>query len=182
MEKEHSNPEEHQNEIHWNFILSSFMLICMPLKRQMEVNMYLVSACLVGINCRYDAKNSKNDWITELVNQGKAIPVCPEQLAGLPTPRNCCEICSYDDGDRKVISNDGRDLTQEFILGAEKTLEIAKNNNIKSAILKSKSPSCGCGLIYDGTFTGQLIEGNGLTTELLLQNGIKVITEKDLDK
>lgn len=143
--------------------------------------MYLVSSCLVGINCRYNGGNSEHKAIVGLVNQGKAIPVCPEQLAGLSTPRSSCEIVIYENGDIKVISEDGQDFTKQFIEGAKKTLAIAKAIGIKKAILKSKSPSCGCGLIYDGTFSGNLIEGNGLVAELLIKNNVEVYTENDLD-
>ena len=144
--------------------------------------MYLVSSCLAGVNCRYNGKNSENKVIVELVKQGQAFPVCPEQLVGLPTPRPCCEIVIYESDNKKVISKDGQDFTKEFVDGAEKTLAIAKVICIKKAILQSKSPSCGCGLIYDGEFSGKLIKGNGLTTELLIKNGIEVYTENDLDK
>lgn len=143
--------------------------------------MYLVSACLAGINCRYDGKNSENKAIVDLVKQGKAIPVCPEQLGGLPTPRVSCEIVIDEMGDKKVVSKEKKDFTKHFIKGAEETLKIAKYTGIKKAILKSKSPSCGCGCIYDGTFSGKLIKGNGLTAELLIKNGIEVYTEKDIE-
>ncbi len=142
--------------------------------------MYLVSACLAGVNCRYDGKDYPYDKVVELVNQGEAIPVCPEQLGGLTTPRISCEIVNQP-GDPKVINKEGVDRTKEFLLGAERTLAIAKVLGVKKAIMKSKSPSCGCGQIYDGTFSGNLIPGNGLAVERLLQNGIEVITEKDLD-
>lgn len=144
--------------------------------------MYLVSSCLAGVNCRYDGKNHENKLIVDLVKKGEAIPVCPEQLGGLPTPRTSCEIVIDEKNSRKVISKDKRDCTNEFMLGAEKTLKVAKAVCAKKAILKSKSPSCGCGLIYDGTFSGKLVEGNGLTAELLIQNGIEVCTENDLEK
>lgn len=140
--------------------------------------MYLVSACLAGIECRYDGKGKAEDAIVRLVQQGKAIPVCPEQLGGLTTPRISCEIVDQP-GERKVINKEGDDRTEEFVIGAERTLAIAKALGIKKAIMKSKSPSCGCGMIYDGTFSGRLIPGNGLAVEQLLQNGIEVISEKD---
>ncbi len=140
--------------------------------------MYLVSACLAGIECRYDGKGKAEDAIVKLVQQGKAIPVCPEQLGGLTTPRISCEIVDRL-GERKVINKEGDDRTEEFVLGAERTLAIAKALGIKKAIMKSKSPSCGCGMIYDGSFSGRLIPGNGLAVEQLLQNGIEVISEKD---
>lgn len=141
---------------------------------------YLVSACLAGENCRYDGKNSRNEAVVELVRQGKAIPVCPEQLGGLPTPRCPCEIVRAGDGSIRVMSRDGRDLTREFYAGAEKALAIAKAHGVRKAILKSKSPSCGCGQVYDGTFSGRLTEGHGVTAKLLMDNQIEVCTEDDL--
>lgn len=144
--------------------------------------MYLVSSCLAGVNCRYDGGNSKNNVICKLVKLGEAIAICPEQLGGLPTPRTSCEIVIDKSGNKKVISKEGKDFTKEFLEGAEKTLAIAKAIGIKKAILKSKSPSCGCKFVYDGTFSGNLIEGNGLAAELLIKNDIKVYTENDLDR
>jgi uncharacterized protein YbbK (DUF523 family) len=144
--------------------------------------MYLISACLGGVNCRYDGKNSENQLIMKLIKEGKAILVCPEELGGLPTPRPSCELVVNEDGIRKVITKCGEDKTEEFLKGAEETLNLAKKHNIKMAILKAKSPSCGVNKIYDGTFSGKLIDGNGLTAELLLKNGINVITETDLNK
>ena len=141
--------------------------------------MYLVSACLAGINCRYDGKNSESKVICELVKSGKATAICPEQLAGLPTPRTGCEIFIDRSGNKQVISKEGKNLTEKFADGAEKTLAIAKAIGIKKAILKSKSPSCGCEFIYDGTFSKQLIKGTGLTAELLIKNHIEVHTEND---
>lgn len=143
--------------------------------------MYLVSSCLAGVNCRYNGSNTENKIIVELVKRGLAIPVCPEQLGGLPTPRACCEIVIGDNGQKKIISQDGQDVTKEYIEGAKKTLVIAKVIGIKKAILQSRSPSCGCGMIYDGDFIGKLIKGNGITAELLMKNGIKVYTENELD-
>lgn len=141
--------------------------------------MILISACLAGINCKYNGGNNSNDKIIELVKKGDAILVCPEQLGGLKTPRTPAEI-KIIDGVRKVITKDGVDVTPEYMKGAIEVLELAKKFNITKAILKSKSPSCGCGKIYDGNFSSNLIAGNGMTTELLLQNGIEVITENDL--
>lgn len=136
--------------------------------------MYLVSSCLAGINCRYNGRSSGDNFIIELVKQGEALPLCPEILGGLLIPRPPSEIVN-----NKVITNTARDVTKEFILGAEKVLQICKVLNIKKAILKSKSPSCGCGLIYDGSFSGKLVEGNGFTTKLLLENGIEVFNENN---
>ncbi len=141
--------------------------------------MYLVSACLSGCNCRYDSCNSKNEKVQKLVNAGKAIPICPEQLGGLTTPRASCEITVDEKGNKRTISKNGRDYTKEFLLGAQLTLAICRVMGIKKAILKSNSPSCGKGLVYDGTFSGKLVSGNGLTAELLMKNGICVENEGD---
>ena len=114
--------------------------------------MYLVSACLCGVNCKYNGGNNENEVITNLLREGKAILVCPEQLGGLPTPRLPSEIVQSN-GETRVISSSGEDVTQEFLKGARETLEIAKKMGIKKAILKARSPSCGCAEIYDGTIT-----------------------------
>ncbi|QZY53688.1 DUF523 domain-containing protein [Crassaminicella profunda] len=144
--------------------------------------MYLVSACLAGVNCRYDSSNILNKKIGQLVKEGKAIAICPEMIAGLNTPRACCEMVQDHEGRKKIISNEGEDFTKEFMDGAMKTLEIIKTIGIKKAILQSRSPSCGYGRIYDGTFNGTLKEGNGLVAELLIKNGIKVYTENELER
>lgn len=144
--------------------------------------MYLVSACLAGINCRYNGGNSKNKFISQLVEQGKAIPVCPELLGGLKIPRVCCEIITDETGNKKVLSKDGKEFTKEFVDGAKKTLKIAQIVKTEIAILKSRSPSCGYGFIYNGNFSGELIKGNGFTADLLIKNGITVYTEKDVLK
>lgn len=142
--------------------------------------MYIVSSCLAGVNCRYNGKSYENELVIDLVKKGEAIPLCPEQLGYLSTPRDPSEIILAN-GVKKVLTNKGLDVTKEFKLGAEKLLDVAKCLNINKCILKSKSPSCGCGLIYDGTFSGKLIEGNGITTDLLIKNNIKVYTENDVD-
>jgi len=144
--------------------------------------MYLVSACLAGINCRYDGKNSYNAKAIKLVNSGKALAVCPEVLAGLSIPRERTEIMDTLSEGRCVFSISGKNLTEAFNEGAEKTLALAKTIKAKTAIMKSKSPSCGFGKIYDGTFSGKLVEGNGITSELLSNNGITIYNEEDIDK
>ncbi len=144
----------------------------------MKKPVYMVSACLAGIHCRYDGCTNRIDRIVSLVESGDAITFCPEQLGGLSTPRIQCELIS-EKGERIVKGKDGSDHTAEFILGAEQSLKIAKENHIMKAILKSGSPSCGFGEIYDGTFTGKKIMGNGIAADLLQKNGIAVITEKD---
>ncbi len=147
--------------------------------------MILVSACLAGVNCRYNGEGSCNEKIVELIACGKAIPVCPEQLGGCTTPRAPAEIAGGSgadvlDGRCRVIGKDGSDATIQFIKGAEETLKLARISRAAKAVLKARSPSCGCGRIYDGTFNGILRDGNGITTELLKRNGIDVITEEEL--
>jgi uncharacterized protein YbbK (DUF523 family) len=137
--------------------------------------MKIVSACLAGINCTYAAKSNENKTIVDLVKSGKAIPVCPEQLGGLATPR----IPAEKNGN-KIITKNGIDVTSQFVKGALEGLKIAKMINCKEAILKSNSPSCGSGQIYDGSFTGKLIPGDGIFAALLKKNGIVVQTEKDI--
>ena len=134
----------------------------------------LVSACLLGICCRYDGKTKPNEKVMALAESGILIPICPEQLGGRPTPRNPVEISNG-----RVIEKNGIDHTDAFVKGAEEDLRIAKINNIKYAILKSNSPSCGFKKIYDGTFSKTLIDGNGITAELLSRNGIEIKTEKE---
>ena len=137
---------------------------------------YIVSSCLMGDNCKYNGKNNYHEKIVEFLKDKEYIKVCPECLGGLPTPRVPSEIV----GD-KVINKEGIDVTKEYSLGAKITLDIVKENNVDCAILKSKSPSCGCGLIYDGSFSKTLIEGNGVTTKLLKENNVKVINSDDFN-
>ena len=135
----------------------------------------LVSKCLLGFNCRYKGDNCKNDKLLEFLKDKEVIGVCPEVEGGLPTPRDPSERVA-----NKVISSKGKDVTVEYQKGAEFALKLAQDNNVDLVIFKAKSPSCGCGLIYDGTFSGNKIPGNGVTTELLLKNGFRVITEENL--
>ena len=137
--------------------------------------MIIVSACLAGYRCRYDGKTVPNEEIVALMKRGEAIPVCPEMLDGLPCPRIPSERSA--DGTR-VVSRDGGDVTEAFRRGADETLRLARLYGCDRAILKARSPSCGCGLIYDGTFSGTLREGDGVTAALLRENGITV-TVKD---
>ncbi|MEM1551879.1 MAG: DUF523 domain-containing protein [Candidatus Bathyarchaeia archaeon] len=137
--------------------------------------MKLCSACLLGIKCRYDGRDALNEKVIELLKTEILIPVCPEQLGGLPTPREPAEI-----RDERVITRSGKDVTENFKRGAEEVLKIAKLFDIKEAVLKQGSPSCGCGHIYNGTFSGKTVKGDGITTALLKKHGIKVITEEDL--
>jgi len=137
--------------------------------------MKLCSACLLGIKCRYDGKDACNKKVIMLLKTEILIPVCPEQLGGLPTPREPAEI-----REGRVITRYGVDVTENFKRGAEEVLKIAKLFGIREAILKQGSPSCGCGRIYNGTFSGKTIKGDGITAALLKKHGIKVITEEDL--
>lgn len=137
----------------------------------------LVSGCLVGINCKYNGGNNYNKTVSELVKSGQAIPLCPEMLGDLPVPRIPCEIIKGEKDEICVVNKEGKDCTKQFIEGADKTLAVVKELDIKVAILKSRSPSCGFGNIYDGSFSGKLIEGNGVTAKLLIENGVKVYTE-----
>lgn len=141
--------------------------------------MILVSACLAGINCRYDGKDCKDEDIAKLVSKNKAIAVCPEQLGELPTPREPVEIvggdgCDVLEGSAKAINSLGVDVSNNFILGAQKVLRIAQILKVDEVFFKSKSPSCGCKEIYDGTFTGKLRRGVGVCSALLIKNGITV--------
>lgn len=135
----------------------------------------LVSACLYGSDCRYKGDNCFCEKVALLGKDNALIPVCPEQLGGLPTPRNPAERV----GD-KVISNAGADVTEQYMRGAELAVQIAKANNVDYCILKANSPSCGAGVIYDGTFSGNKIPGYGVTSEKLKAAGFKVLTENDI--
>jgi uncharacterized protein YbbK (DUF523 family) len=147
--------------------------------------MRICSACLLGIKCRYDAKSKPNEKVIALSKKETLIPLCAEQLGGLHTPRIAQEIQGMSgekvlDGTCKVLNKEGTDVTKEFVAGAKEVLKIAKLYNIKNAILKQKSPSCGCGKTFDGTFTQTFIDGDGVTTALLKRNGINVISEEEL--
>ena len=137
----------------------------------------LVSACLLGFPVRYDGQSKAVEKIVELAKDNILIPICPETLGGLPTPRIKSEI-----KDNLVMRLDGKDVTDNYLRGANITLEIAKLNKVDYCILKSKSPSCGKGLIYDGNFNGTLIDGDGITCKLLKENGFVVYSEEDIIK
>ena len=135
----------------------------------------LVSACLLGTPCRYDGSGKADARLLKLGAKRQLIPVCPELLGGLPTPRPPAER----NGDR-IFAKDGTDVTSAFVRGAEETLLLAQTLGCRAAILKARSPSCGHGRIYDGTFTGSLVPGSGVTAELLEASGIAVYTEEEL--
>ena len=134
----------------------------------------LVSACLLGVCCRYDGRGNPSAQVLDLLNRDdlELIPVCPEQLGGMPTPRLPSERV-----EDRVINRAGEDVTEQFRRGAAEALHLAKSYGCDVAILKERSPSCGCGRIYDGSFTGKLTDGNGVTTEILLSAGIRVVGE-----
>lgn len=145
--------------------------------------MKIVSGCFAGIACRYDQKHNRVNEIQKLVREGKAVPVCPEQMGGLPTPRNPAEIVGGDgydvlDGKARVMDNQGNDVTEAFLAGAREALNMAKAVGAKEAILKEKSPSCGSCAIYDGTFSKSKKAGVGVTTALLRRHGIRVTSEE----
>lgn len=142
-----------------------------------EVKKILVSACLLGDNCKYDGGNNYHQELVEWLSDKIVIKVCPEILGGLSTPRIPCEI-----KDNKVINKNGEDKTYFFTKGAIETLKIAQQEQVHFAILKSNSPSCGSDMVYDGSFAHRLIPGEGITAHMLKINGIKVYTENDLEE
>lgn len=148
------------------------------------VAMILVSGCLIGINCKYNGgHNLTEELLRTLKNKGIA-PVCPEQLGGLATPRVPAEIVGGDgasvlDGYGRVVNKNGEEVTEAFIKGAQETLRLAQLLDVDTAVLKARSPSCGCGAIYDGTFSGELKQGDGVAAALLKRNGIAVFTEEN---
>ena len=137
----------------------------------------MVSACLLGTNCKYSGGNNYNEKVIEFVEGHEVIPVCPETAGGLPTPRIPCEIVNG-----VVTDANGESKDKEFRAGAEKCLKLAKEKEIDLAILQSRSPSCGVNQIYDGTFSGTRIPGSGIFASLLKENGFKVIDLEDIDK
>ena len=136
---------------------------------------FVVSACLMGDNCKYNGGNNYSEEVINYLKDKEYVKICPECLGGLSIPRVPSEIC----GD-KVINKDGIDVTNEYNKGALESLKIAKDFKADIAILKSNSPSCGCGMIYDGTFSKKLISGDGVTTKLFKENSIKVISSDDI--
>ena len=140
---------------------------------------YLISACLCGHACRYDGGSFDLPHLQKLVDDGVALPFCPECAGGLPTPRTPCEIVATPDGDRRIISRTGIDCTAEYDRGAELALALCRERGLIGAILKDGSPSCGITRIYDGTHTGQRIAGRGVTASLLAKHGFALYTELD---
>ncbi len=146
----------------------------------MKKNKILISACLLGQNVRYDGSNNsilENSFIQKLLNLDMLIPICPEVEGGLATPRVPVEI-----KDKKAIDKDGNDMSKNFFYGAQITCQLALNNDVKIAIMKAKSPSCGKDKIYDGSFSKKLIKANGVTVMALEKLGVDVYSEDDLKK
>lgn len=139
----------------------------------------LVSACLLGINCTYSNKNNYNENIIKLLHDKNInlIPICPEQLGGLSTPREPAEISK-----NKIYNKKNIDVTKQFSKGANEALKIGKLYKCKNAILKERSPSCGSSFIYDGTFTHTTLKGKGITTKLFEKNEIKIFSEENFVK
>lgn len=135
----------------------------------------LVSACLCGLPCRYDGSVSALPAALELVRQGRAIPVCPEQIGGLPTPRLAIEL-----RDGRAFDKEGREVTSLVAMGARAAADLAGLAGCKAALLKARSPTCGSGRIYDGTFSGKLIPGDGMLAGRLRALGLAILSEEDL--
>lgn len=146
--------------------------------------MILVSACFAGFDVKYNGSNNVNLKIKKLFDEQKAIPVCPEVLGGLSIPREPAEIVGGDgddvlDGTAKVVTDSGKDVTEQFLKGAYDTLKVAKEADASMVVLKERSPSCGSTMIYSGKFNGTKRKGNGVTAALLKRNGIKVVSEEN---
>ena len=143
---------------------------------------YVVSGCLAGLCCRYDGGSNPCAQVVKLVEAGLAVPVCPESLSGLPVPRPPCEQMLYgpDKGEIRVLSRDGADVTAAFELGAERALSAALATGAREAILKARSPSCGVGEVYDGSFSHTLRPGDGLWAARLREAGFRLWTEDSL--
>lgn len=137
----------------------------------------LISACLLGVSCRYDGKSKPMENIGKLMEKYELIPVCAEIFGGLPTPRVPSEISG-----EKVITSEGKDVTAEYLKGAEEVLRLGKLFGAKKALLKERSPSCGSGIIHDGKFDGGLVPGFGKTAALLIENGFEVYGESEIEK
>ncbi|MEG0797420.1 MAG: DUF523 domain-containing protein [Acidaminococcaceae bacterium] len=135
----------------------------------------LVSACLLGFTCRYDGKAQRVEAVQSLANKYRLLPICPERLGGLTVPRPPAEIRGG-----RVYNNRDEEVTDYFLRGAKLVGKLAQRYECKAAVLKANSPSCGYGYIYDGTFTGRKIEGNGLTATHLLKLGLKLVNENTL--
>ncbi|MDO4567916.1 MAG: DUF523 domain-containing protein [Clostridia bacterium] len=148
--------------------------------------MYMMSACLAGCACRYDGGSCTRDWAKAAARAKECVLCCPEQLGGLGTPREPAELTGDGmevlRGGARVMTASGRDVTRSFLLGAYRALALARHNGVELAVLKSRSPSCGCAEVYDGTFSGALCGRDGVTAALLNHNGIECVTEDEFER
>jgi len=145
----------------------------------------IVSACLAGVACTHEAEAKTRTWAVQLVAEGRVVLVCPEVAGGLPIPRPAAEIVGGEGADvlsgrAQVISETGEDVTQNYLAGARKAAEAARVAGAQIAILKARSPSCGCGAIHSGTFDGELRPGDGVTAAMLKQKGLKVVSDENI--
>jgi uncharacterized protein YbbK (DUF523 family) len=146
----------------------------------------LISACLAGVACTHAAEAKTREWALELIASGRAVTVCPEVAGGLPIPRPEAEIIDGGggevlDGTARVRTVDGDDVTAQYVRGAEAAVAVAKRSGAMLAVLKARSPSCGCGAIYDGSFSGELIEGDGVSAVALERAGVEVMSDEDVE-
>lgn len=146
----------------------------------------LISACLAGVACTHDATAATREWAVRLVAEGRAVPVCPEVAGGLPIPRPAAELQGGDghdvlEGRARVADEHGRDVTEQYRRGAEKARAAARASGARLAILKARSPSCGCGRTYDGTFSHTLRDGDGVTAAMLGREGLEVVSDEEID-
>ena len=151
----------------------------------------LMSSCLIGQCCRWDAKMGRScvtPTLHLMLNNGRVAVICPECAGGLDVPRPAAEIepaktaADVLSGNGRVVNTEGEDVTAQYVSGAKAALALVQKHGIRVAILKSRSPSCGRDQVYDGTFAGKLIEGRGVTAELLMQHGVKVFDETQIDE
>ena len=145
----------------------------------------VVSACLAGVACTYAAEAKTRRWAVDLVASGRAVLVCPEVAGGLPIPRPEAEIHGGEgadviEGRARVVSVDGEDVTENYLRGAQIAVDAARRSGATTAILKARSPSCGCGRIYDGSFGGTLRDGDGVAAAALKREGLDVLTDEDI--
>lgn len=145
----------------------------------------VVSACLAGIACTHEAEPKTRDWAVRLTAEGRAVLVCPEVAGGLPIPRPASEIQDGEgadvlDGRARILSEEGGDVTEAYLRGARKAAAAARESGARLAILKARSPSCGCRRIHDGTFSGALRDGDGVTAALLRREGLEVVSDEDV--
>jgi len=147
----------------------------------------IVSACLAGVACTHEAEAKTRDWTVKLVAEGRAVLVCPEVAGGLPIPRPAAEIVDGSGvdvlaGSARVIGETGEDVTENYLAGARKAAEAARDVGARLAILKARSPSCGCGEIHNGKFDGELRAGDGVTAAMLKQDGLEVVPDDQVEE